>query len=141
VSILAVVACVVLVALDRRRKREPGDLADPPRLASPFDALGSAPSTRALVALAIGAGIGTALFSRPWIGLVVGVAVVVASRVAGGRIVLTAGAPVALALARMTTFDDLGWLAIALLAADLVTEWVRVRSRRAATAATPPTGP
>ena len=136
-SALAVLACIVLVVLGWRRRgpNEPaGDFADsalaePPRLTSPFAALGSSPSTAALVALALGAGVVTALFSRPWIGVVVGLACVVAARVSGARIVLTAGAPLALALARITRFDDLAWLAVALLVADLATEWVRARSR------------
>ena len=104
------------------------DLAEPPRLTSPFAALGSSPSTAALVALALGAGVVTSLFSRPWIGVIVGLACLVAARVSGARIVFTAGAPLALALARITRFDDLAWLAVALLVADLATEWVRARS-------------
>jgi hypothetical protein len=146
VSAAAIVACLVLVALAWRRGRRgrgaspAGDdpLADEPVLASPFAALGVNPSTAAVVVLAIGAAVGTAMFSRPWIGLVVGVGCVVVCRVSGARILFTAGAPLALALARITTFDDLGWLAIALLAADLAVEWVRIRSRRAATAGAPP---
>ena len=96
-SSLAVLACIVLVVLGRRRRGQ-NDLAQPPRLTSPFAALGGSPSTVALVALALGAGVVTALFSRPWIGVVVGVACVVAARVSGARIVFTAGAPLALAL-------------------------------------------
>jgi hypothetical protein len=149
VSVVAVLACLVLLAVAWRRRRRRDDagregddpIADPPVLASPFASLGGSPSTAAVVVLAVGAAVGTALISRPWIGLVVGAACVVAARVSGGRILFTAGAPLALALARLTTFDDLGWLAIALLAADLVTAWVRVRSRRATTAAAPPTAP
>jgi hypothetical protein len=81
-----------------------------------------------LVVLAIAAAVGNALFSRPWIGLVVGLATVAASRLDGGRMLLTAGAPVALALARITRFDDLAWLAIGLLALDVALWWLRTRS-------------
>jgi hypothetical protein len=86
----------------------------------------------------VGAAIGTALFSRPWIGIVVGVAALVAATVARGRILLTAGAPLALAFARITRFDDLAWLAVALLAADVVTWWLRERRRRRETATSSP---
>jgi arabinofuranan 3-O-arabinosyltransferase len=135
VSIVAIVACLALVVVGwRRRNREPADgppdtLADTPMLRSPFAYLGTTPSAGVLAALVVGAGVATALFSRPWIGVVVGVACVVAARVARARILLTAGAPLALALARITEFDDLAWLAVALLAADLATGWVRERRR------------
>ena len=101
VSVVAVLACVALVVVAWRRRRSAGawdaagSLADDPTLWSPFDYPGVRPSTAALVALAISAAIGTSLFSRPWIGAVVGLATVVAARVARGRIVLSAGAPLA----------------------------------------------
>ena len=88
VSVVAVLACVALVVVAWRRRRSAGasdaagSLADDPTLWSPFDYPGMRPSTAALVALAISAAIGTSLFSRPWIGAVVGVATVVAARVA-----------------------------------------------------------
>ena len=90
--------------------------------------MGLPPSTRALAALAIGTAVGAALVSRWWIGLIVGVATLVASRVAGGRILLTAGAPLALALGKLLDTPELGWLAIGLLGADVVAEWLRARS-------------
>ena len=143
VSIVAVLACVALVIVGwRRRGSAPSDsregLADAPTWWSPLEYPGTAPSTTALVALAVGAAIGTALFSRPWIGIVVGVAALVAARIARGRILLTAGAPLALAAARIVRFDDLAWLAVALLAADLVTWWLRERRRPRETAASSP---
>ncbi|HXY94061.1 MAG TPA: alpha-(1-_3)-arabinofuranosyltransferase family protein [Acidimicrobiia bacterium] len=143
VSVLAVLACLAIIVVATRRRRGRASpagaaLADPPAMWSPFAYPGAPPSTGILVVLAIGAAVGTSLFSRPWIGFVVGVATLVAARVAGGRILLTAGAPVALAMARIARFDDLAWLAIALLALDVVTWWVRERPRRRATAATTP---
>jgi hypothetical protein len=142
VSVVAALLCVVLVFLGWRRRAAmpPGAdaLADQPAWWSPFEYPGTTPSTRALVALAVGAAIGTAVFSRPWIGIVVGVAALVAATVARGRILLTAGAPLALAFARITRFDDLAWLAVGLLAADLVTWWLRERRRRRETATASP---
>jgi arabinofuranan 3-O-arabinosyltransferase len=144
VSIVAVLACIAIlvVAWRRRRNGAPADaaqrLGELPTLWSPFHYPGSAPSTAALVALAIGAAVATSLFSRPWIGVVVGLAAAVAVRVGRGRILLTAGAPLALALARITRFDDLAWLAVALVAVDLVTWWVRDRPRPRATASSMP---
>ena len=143
-SVVAALACVALVVVTWSRRRSAGasdaagSLADDPTLWSPFDYPGVRPSTAALLALAIGAAIGTSLFSRPWIGAVVGVATAIAARVARGRIVFTAGVPVALALARITRFDDLAWLAVALLAADLVTWWVRERHLPSETAESSP---
>jgi hypothetical protein len=52
------------------------------------------------------------------------VAVVIASRVSRGRILLSAGAPLAVVLGRALDVPELGWLAIALLAADVVAAWV-----------------
>jgi arabinofuranan 3-O-arabinosyltransferase len=147
VSAVAVLACVALVVLSWRRRRrgvapEVADVADP--LADRPTFLGqmahptAVPSSTAVVALAVGAAVATAFFSRPWIGIVVGLATFAAARLTRGRILLVAGAPVALALARMTRFDDLAWLAVALLAADLVTGWVRARRRPTATATSSP---
>jgi hypothetical protein len=148
-SVVAVLACLALMVVPWCRRRnadvvgtDPEEsLANAPGLRSPFGYLGSMPSATALTVLGVGAGVATALFSRPWIGVVVGIATVVAARVARGRILLTAGAPLALALARITQFDDLAWLAVALLAADLVTAWVRARPSPRATGAPTPSAP
>jgi arabinofuranan 3-O-arabinosyltransferase len=127
-SIIAVLACLALIVITRRRRTTASvSVADAPRLSSPFVYLGVSPSTRALAALAIGTAVGAALVSRWWIGLIVGAATLVASRVAGGRIVLTAGAPLALALGKLVDTPELGWLAIGLLGADVVAEWLRAR--------------
>ena len=96
-------------------------------LGSPLVYAGVSPSARALAALAIGTAVGAALVSRWWIGLIVGVATLVAARLAGGRILLTAGAPLALALGKLFDTPELGWLAIGLLGADVLTVWLRAR--------------
>jgi hypothetical protein len=130
ISIVAILACIALVVVGWRRRRGAAArsaevLPDAPNAWSPSKYPGGLLTMRALVVLAIAAAVGTALFSRPWIGFVVGVAAVAAARTDGGRIVLTTGAPVALALARITRFDDLAWLAIGLLALDVLLWWAR----------------
>jgi hypothetical protein len=70
------------------------------------------------------------LVSRWWIGVLVGVGTAVALRVTAGRVVLALGAPAALALTKIVGEPELGWLAVALLAADLVCVWLRRRERR-----------
>ena len=69
---------------------------------------------------AAAAGIGAWFVSRPWIGLVVAVATLAASRVRNARVLLAGGAPVALLLAKAVDAPELGWLAVTLLAADLL---------------------
>jgi hypothetical protein len=61
-----------------------------------------------------------AVFSRAWIGLVVGVLAALATRRPRWGIVLAAGAPAALAVGALLDRPELGWLAIALLAGDLL---------------------
>ncbi len=126
-SIAAVLACLALLVTTRRRRANVS-VADAPALSSPLDYIGPSPSTRALVAFAIGTAVGAALVSRWWIGLVVGVAALVSSRVAGGRVLLTAGAPLALALGKLFDTPELGWLAVGLLGADVVAAWLRART-------------
>src|SRR5262249_22741905 len=86
VSALVVLACFVPVVLGRRGPRGRHAFADEPLLSSPVRALGTSPSAAALVALALGAGVVTALGSRPWIGVVVGLTCVLVARVADARI-------------------------------------------------------
>ncbi len=126
-SIAAVIACIALVVVAARRRRAHVSVADEPVLGSPLVYAGVSPSARALAALAIGTAVGAALVSRWWIGLIVGVATLVAARLAGGRILLTAGAPLALALGKLFDTPELGWLAIGLLGADVLTAWLRAR--------------
>jgi hypothetical protein len=130
VSILVVILCIALIVLAWRRRRGARDessLSDEPSQWSPFAFPGAPLSRKQELVFAVAAAVTTALFSRIWIGIAVGVVVLGAARISRGRIVLTAGAPVALAFGRMTRFDDLAWLALALLAADAVMWWLRTR--------------
>ncbi|HEU5302573.1 MAG TPA: alpha-(1-_3)-arabinofuranosyltransferase family protein [Acidimicrobiia bacterium] len=118
-SLLAIVGCIAVVVATRRRAAAPAvDADDAPSLASPLRYLGREPSTRALLIVAVGAAIGAAVVSRWWIGVAVGVATVIAAKVQSGRIVLSAGAPLALALAKAAGVPELGWVAVLLLAVD-----------------------
>ncbi len=69
---------------------------------------------------ALGVGVVAGLVSRPVIGVGVGVATLLASRISSGRALLTIGAPVALLAAKAIDVPELGWVAILLLGADLV---------------------
>ena len=122
-SVLAILAGLGVLIATRRRSRQlviPPDPAEVPRLTSPFALLSPTPSVGALVVTSVALGSVSALVSRPWIGLVVGTATLVAARVARGRVVLSAGAPVALAVAKLVGAPELGWLAVLLLLGDLV---------------------
>ena len=123
VSAFAVLVCLVLVLVGRRRPKS-NELASSPTLTSPFTFVGRTPSAQALSILAIGSGLVAAFVSRWWVGAVVAVAVVIASRLSRGRILLSAGAPLAVVLGRALDVPELGWLAIALLAADVFAGWV-----------------
>jgi hypothetical protein len=104
-----------------------------------------------VAATAIGAGLVAAVLIKPLPGLLVGLLVLAALFRARWRVLLAIGAPVALGLAALyvlleqtlneyppvfewpTFFDRvhvLGWLAVALLAADALVEVVRTRRRR-----------
>jgi arabinofuranan 3-O-arabinosyltransferase len=124
-SVLAVLACLALVFWRRRQLRPAHgpELADAPVWFAPTEYDGIDPGVGASVAAAAVAGIAAALISRWWIGVLVAAASFVASRVARGRLLLAAGAPVALALGALFDVPELGWVAIALLLADLVTGW------------------
>jgi hypothetical protein len=127
VSALAVIVCIAMVCW-RKRRAAPAvlhgpALADAPVWSSPSAFAGTDPGLRASVVAAVVAGVAAALISRWWIGALVAVASFVASRVTRGRLLLAAGAPVALALGALVDIPELGWLALALLLADLVTGW------------------
>ncbi len=123
VSAFAVLVCLVLVLVGRRRPKS-DELAAAPKVTSPMSFVGRTPSTRVLSILAIGSGLVAAFVSRWWVGAVVAVAVVIASRVSHGRILLSAGAPLAVVLGRALDVPELGWLAVALLATDVFVGWV-----------------
>jgi arabinofuranan 3-O-arabinosyltransferase len=116
-SALAILVCLVLVFVTRRRAVP--DVASEPELSSPvrYDRV---PSWAVSAGAAVGVGVGAMLVSRPWIGGVVGVATLVATRVPGARLLLAGGAPAALLLAKAADAPELGWLAVTLLAADLI---------------------
>jgi arabinofuranan 3-O-arabinosyltransferase len=124
-SVLAILVCLVVVFATRRRAN-PG-VAGAPELTSPMRYAAGVPSWRASLVAAAAAGIGAWFVSRAWIGLVVGLATLVASRVRNGRLLLAGGAPAALLLAKVADAPELGWLAVTLLAADLLLGWVAHR--------------
>jgi arabinofuranan 3-O-arabinosyltransferase len=126
-------------------------LDEPPAFRLPFVATGSRPRGLVIAATAIGAGLVAAVLIKPLPGLLVGLLVLAALLRARWRVVLAIGAPVALGVAALyvllaqtlyeyppvfdwpTFFDRvhvLGWLAVALLAADALVEVVRTRHRR-----------
>ena len=134
-SIVAVAACVVIVVVTWRGRRR-HDLAARASLARPpvehraDEYTGRIVSTRASLALALVAGVAAALVSRWWIGLVVVVATALAAATTRGRLLLAGGAPVALAFGALLAVPELGWLAVALLAADVLVERWRTRPVR-----------
>jgi hypothetical protein len=69
-----------------------------------------------------------ALFSRAWIGVAVGLLAALATRRPRWGVVLAVGAPAALAVGAVLDRPELGWLAIALLAGELLVNAWRSRS-------------
>jgi len=123
-SIAAIIACLGLVIFSRRRSTNTV-LADAPTLTGAWFYAEGPPNLRIAVLGAVGMGVGAALVSRPWIGAVVAIAVIAASRIATGRLLLTAGAPLVLVVSKAASVPELGWLAVLLLAGDLVAGWLR----------------
>lgn len=124
-SVLAILACLAVVFATRRRPNP--SVAGNPELASPMHYGGGLPSWRASLVTAAAAGVGAWFVSRAWIGLVVALATLAASRVRNARLLLAGGAPAALLLAKAADAPELGWLAITLVAADLLLGWVAHR--------------
>lgn len=114
VSSLTLAAASVVVW--RTRRRPPPDLTAPPTVGLPA---GRLPSTATVVsAVAVGAGalaVATPTVAAAAAGLTLGAGV--APR---GRLVLVAAAPAALILSRADERPSLAWVAVALLAADLL---------------------
>ena len=103
-------------------------LAGEPSLASPLRyPARPAPGWIATVLLAGVVAVGAAIASRPSIGLVAGVATVVATKVPTTRVLLTFAIPVTLIVSRLEHRPELAWLALALLAVDLAGGWLRSR--------------
>jgi hypothetical protein len=124
---------------------------DAPVLESPLASRGTAPSVGVTVATVFGGAVVAGVVSRPWIGLVVGLAAAAALRWPRARAVLTVGSVVGFALAaayvvvqqarngyptisswpsRFEDVADLAWLAVLLLGTDVVVQWVRRRASR-----------
>lgn len=118
ISALAVLACAVIVVRTRRAPTAP--LTDAPALSSPLEMR----AARLPMWIAIGAslvvGVASVFVSRPWMGAAVAVATFVALQVRGGRVALTMASPAVLVLAEVTNRPQLAWLAVLLLAGDLM---------------------
>lgn len=151
VSLFAVLLClgIVAVALVRRRRR--GERAgtgavDEPELADPTVAGGRTPRPAVVAATAIVTGAVAAAIVRPWVGLVVGALVLLVLLVPRARSLLTLVPPFLLGAVGLfiawaqfrhdyppqfewpTGFwrvRNAGWLAILLIAADVVVGLVR----------------
>ena len=119
-SIAAVLACLVLLVVTRRRRRDLTGLAASSFLSSPLCYVGATPNLTQAALTGVGVGVVAALVARPVIGLGIGLATVVASRNPRGRVLLTVGAPLALVVAKGFDVPEVGWVAILLLGADLV---------------------
>ncbi len=150
ISIVGVLVCVGL-ALRRRRVTGVGAEVAPatdeaPELATPLRSSGASPSVAATAAAALGVAVVAGAVSRPWVGLVVGLATAAALRWPRARVLLTIGSVAAFALAagyvvvqqarngyptiaswpsRFEDVADLAWLAVLLLGADVVVQWIR----------------
>ncbi len=126
-SVLAILVCLGVVVATRRAVIPV--VVEDPELSSPlgYEGVPGVPPLdwRAAGVSAAVAGLASALVSRWWIGALVAVATVVAARVRGARLLLTAGAPLALVIAKAADAPELGWLAVLLFAADLLIGCVR----------------
>jgi hypothetical protein len=166
---LAISAATLLlcaaVALRARRPSIPADAANvdrPLTWTSPFRVGGATPPRRAVASTTIAVGLAAGLLVTPWIGLVVGGATLAALWRPPLRWLLSVGAPAALAAAggyvviqqarhhyppvfEWPTFFDavhvVALLAVVLLAADAVVDFVRARPRVDRPAGAEPSGP
>ncbi|HEY7438309.1 MAG TPA: alpha-(1-_3)-arabinofuranosyltransferase family protein [Acidimicrobiia bacterium] len=157
ISGVTIAACLALAifGLVRRRRRR---AAAPPvalatadeHLANPLVAAGHTPGPALTVAAAAFAGLLGWLTATPLVGVLAAAAVLVVALRPRGRGVLTIGPPILIALGaayvilrqyrhrfvsdlnwpgRFTRVSDLVWLAVMLLAADLLVELIRSRRR------------
>jgi arabinofuranan 3-O-arabinosyltransferase len=133
VSVAVVLLCLGIVFATRRRPAVA--LADAPSMAAVLTYPGRPASWATTAVLTAVVGIGAALASRPWIGVVAAVVTLVGARIAEVRRVVFLGPALALALSRLTHRPELAWLALALLVADLVCGWLWWPRRQA-----PPAG-
>jgi hypothetical protein len=98
------------------------ELLDAPTSTS-VSSYGVTSSLGTAAAAAVVAGVAAARVSRWWVGALVALFTFAAARLTRGRILLAAGAPVALALGALLEKPTLGWVAIGLLLGDLVAGW------------------
>jgi arabinofuranan 3-O-arabinosyltransferase len=129
-SLAATLVCLGILWWTRRRSSTIV-ATGPPLLVSPFTNVGAALSVQWLGITAVSTAVAATLVSRWWIGALVGAAVIVAARVRWGRVILGAGAPLALALSKVVGWPELGWVAVMFLAADVVLVWVDHRAAAA----------
>ena len=151
ISALGVLLCLVLI-LRRRGDAPAASEADRGGLAwmSPLTTSGNDASWRVAAGIGAAAAVAGGAVSRPWVGLLVGVAAAASLRWGRARPVLTVGAVTALAVAVVyvvvqqgvhdyptintwpANFDAISgvtWLGVLLLAADVVVQGVRRRIR------------
>jgi hypothetical protein len=159
ISAAALILCLFL-ALRRRRSRATDDIESAaaaidaePVLASPLVATGDRPPLSLLIGGPVIAGVVGGVLVRGWVGAVAAICVLAVLLRPRLRPLLTIGAPAALALSGLfvigqqyrnsffSTFDwpsnfervnEIAWLAIILLAADVLVELIRDRRREAA---------
>jgi len=151
--VVALVLCLWLAL--RRRRAGSGDdddtdeVDDAPALGTPLIAAGARPRTLAIVGGALAVGIIGGAVSRWWIGLLAAALVALVACVPRTRFLVSLGAPAALAVAalyvvvqqhrydyvadldwpgRFASANDLAWLAVVLLLADVVIEVLRRRA-------------
>lgn len=122
-SAAAVALCLVLVGRGRRAPER--GLADPPRLARPGPGL--AELTPGVPGLAVAVGVATLLVATPTAAAVASGAVLLGALVPRATWLWAVVAPVLVVLARSLERPQLAWVALALLAADLVVDHWRDR--------------
>ncbi|HEU5309342.1 MAG TPA: alpha-(1-_3)-arabinofuranosyltransferase family protein [Acidimicrobiia bacterium] len=128
VSIAVVLLCLAIcVVAGRRRRASFLPYAETPALDLSFTYAGSTPLVVLGLLTGVGVGLVTAAFSRPWIGVVAGVAAAVVTLVPRARVLVVVAIPLVLALSRIAHEPELAWLTIALLVVDLAARWVRSR--------------
>lgn len=148
---LAILACLWLIWIERKRKADL-QIRDPqPRLANPLLSGGARPPPKTIALTALILGVVAGVSTRPGIGLFVAAAVVAALWWPRARAVLTAGCVGSLGLAALYVIvqegryrypaifswpsnfgsaDNFAWLAIMLLGADAVVQIVRHHAAR-----------
>ena len=153
VSLVALLLCLWLAL--RRRRAPVDDVSDDddedqtPAIANPLVAAGRQPRVLAVVGGAVAVGIVGAVVSRWWVGLLAAALVALVAYVPRARFLVSLGAPLALAVAalyvvvqqyrhdyvadldwpgRFTSVNDLAWLAVVMLLADVVIEVLRRRA-------------